>query len=49
MKTKELSFFEQWNIYQNVIKHNYMFHYEILVEIKKEFSKRNNFSILDLG
>jgi cyclopropane fatty-acyl-phospholipid synthase-like methyltransferase len=49
MQTKELSFFEQWNIYQNVIKHNYMYHNEILNEIKKEFSNRKKFSILDLG
>ena len=49
MQNKELSFFEQWNIYQNVIKHNYMFHNEILNEIKKEFLGRDNFSILDLG
>lgn len=49
MQNRELSFFEQWNIYQNIIKYNYMFHNEIINEIKKEFSKRDSFSILDLG
>jgi tRNA (cmo5U34)-methyltransferase len=48
-KVKE--FFEQWNLYQKVIKFNYMAHNEIF-EVLHQFFNANfhqPFSLLDLG
>ena len=48
-KVKE--FFDQWNIYQKVIKFNYMVHNDIF-EVLHQFFDANfhqPFSLLDLG
>lgn len=49
MSKVEEQFFEQWNIYQNIIKHNYMCHQEIIEVLKDELSDKKEFSVLDLG
>ena len=46
------SFFDQWNIYQKVIKNNYMFHeqiHQIIHELLLEHFNKKPFSLLDLG
>jgi len=48
-KTEELTFFEQWSIYQKIIKNNYMFHTEIHNIVRQEIAHINDISILDLG
>ena len=45
----EKAFFEQWNIYQNVIKHNYMYHKQIIEVLHKALVSKNNICVLDLG
>ena len=46
---EQSKFFEQWNIYQSVIKNNYMFHAQIIDILKTEVDYLNSPSILDLG
>ncbi|CAA6814456.1 MAG: Unknown protein, partial [uncultured Sulfurovum sp.] len=49
MSKVEEQFFEQWNIYQNIIKHNYMCHKEIISALKAEIANKEKISVLDLG
>ena len=44
-------FFDQWNLYQKIIKFNYMAHKEILKTLRQSLSSNlpESFSVLDLG
>ncbi len=42
-------FLEQWNIYQTIIEHNYMFHAEIIDRVKKRLKTYRQPHVLDLG
>lgn len=46
---REKAFFEQWNIYQNVIRYNYMYHKEIIEVLREVLLSKASISILDLG
>ena len=48
-KFQQELFVEQWNIYQNVIRNNYMYHAEIIDIVGNEMNRFDNLSILDLG
>jgi cyclopropane fatty-acyl-phospholipid synthase-like methyltransferase len=42
-------FFNQWNIYKKVIKHNYMFHLEIFQILQDFLNQHKHQHLLDLG
>jgi len=42
-------FFNQWNIYKKVIKHNYMFHREIFQRLEYFINEHKHQNLLDLG
>jgi cyclopropane fatty-acyl-phospholipid synthase-like methyltransferase len=42
-------FFNQWNIYKKVIKHNYMFHKEIFQKLQDFLNQHQHQNLLDLG
>ncbi|WP_069472365.1 class I SAM-dependent methyltransferase [Candidatus Marithrix sp. Canyon 246] len=42
-------FFNQWNIYKKVIKHNYMFHIEIFQKLQYFLNQHQHQNLLDLG
>ena len=48
-KSQQELFTQQWNIYQNVIRNNYMYHIEIIDIVSNEIEKFASLSILDLG
>ena len=43
------NFFDTWNIYQKIVKNNYMYHQEIINCLKESVSAIQKLSILDLG
>ncbi|ORU94720.1 MAG: hypothetical protein A6F70_09770 [Cycloclasticus sp. symbiont of Bathymodiolus heckerae] len=48
-KSPQEIFFAQWNIYQNVIRNNYMYHAEIIAIVSREIKQLDRLAILDLG
>ncbi len=48
-ENEEINFFEVWDIYQKIIKNNYMYHSKIINIIKNEIAHIKTLSILDLG
>lgn len=48
-KSQQTLFTQQWNIYQKVIRNNYMYHAEIIDIVSSEIGKFSSLSILDLG
>ena len=48
-KAEQSMFAEQWDVYQSVIEHNYMFHAELIDIVKGEVNHFESPSVLDLG